>query len=261
MARRLYGPIKRLMDVAVSALLLVLLIPVLAAVGLAVLVTMGRPVLFRQQRPGRNGEPFEMVKFRTMRSGPGDDGDRLTAVGRFLRSTSLDELPELWNVLQGDMSLIGPRPLLMEYLPLYSDRQATRHRVRPGITGLAQVSGRNELPWDERLELDATYVERLSPIIDLRIAGQTIVKVGQRSGISAEGAATMPAFTGSAPRSTSPGTTVPTTTSPVRPSRLAGDGIEIVLPNLNHIDLTDRPRSPGADGGPDPAVSTEGTRP
>jgi lipopolysaccharide/colanic/teichoic acid biosynthesis glycosyltransferase len=163
---------------------------------LAVLVTTGRPVFFRQQRPGRHGRPFELVKFRTMHTGEGSDADRITRVGSFLRSSSLDELPELWNVVRGDMSLVGPRPLLMEYLPLYSPRQATRHRVRPGITGLAQVNGRNLCQWDERLELDARYVENLSLGNDLRILSKTVSQVLRREGISAEGEATMHRFTG-----------------------------------------------------------------
>ncbi len=196
MRGRSYAILKRAMDFCVATLLFVLLTPVMAVTAVAVAISMGRPVLFRQQRPGRNGEPFTLVKFRTMRAGTGDDSARLTSVGRFLRSTSLDEVPALWNVLRGDMSLVGPRPLLTDYLPLYTDRQATRHAVRPGITGLAQVSGRNELPWETRLELDARYVEEQSLVIDLRILGQTVVKVGQRSGISAEGEATMHRFTG-----------------------------------------------------------------
>jgi lipopolysaccharide/colanic/teichoic acid biosynthesis glycosyltransferase len=155
-------------------------------------------VLFRQVRPGLAGQPFELVKFRTMRSGTGSDAERLTSLGRFLRSTSLDELPELWNVLRGDMSLVGPRPLLVEYLDLYSPRQARRHEVRPGITGLAQVAGRNLVGWDERFELDVEYVERRSLGLDLRILWRTAVAVVRREGVTAEGEATMPPFRGSA---------------------------------------------------------------
>ncbi len=188
---------KRALDITVAAAVLVAGLPVMAIVASAVLLTMGRPVLFRQLRPGRNARPFTIAKFRTMHTGDGDDRARLTRLGRFLRSTSLDELPQMWNVLVGDMSLVGPRPLLMEYLPRYSERQARRHEVRPGITGLAQISGRNRTPWDERLELDVKYVEQLSLALDLRILAATFSQVTRRSGISAEGQATMTAFTGS----------------------------------------------------------------
>lgn len=197
MRRRVNAVVKRIIDVVVSAVALIVLSPVLAVTAIAVLVSMGRPVMFRQLRPGRHGKPFVLVKFRTMRTGKGSDADRLTKVGQFLRSTSLDELPELWNVVKGEMSLVGPRPLLMDYLPLYSQRQATRHDVRPGITGLAQVNGRNQLNWDDRLETDAVYVEEQSLIIDLRVIGKTVVKVGKRDGISADGEVTMAAFSGS----------------------------------------------------------------
>lgn len=163
---------------------------------------MGSPVLFRQCRPGRFGRPFYMIKFRTMRDAtdaagrPLPDGERLTAFGRFLRSSSLDELPELWNVLKGDMSLVGPRPLLMEYLPLYSAEQARRHEVRPGVTGWAQVNGRNALTWEEKFRLDVWYVDNRSLWLDLRIIAMTVKKVIRRDGISAAGEATMPKFTG-----------------------------------------------------------------
>lgn len=187
---------KRAFDIVVSGVGLLVLAPVLLFVAALLLVSMGRPVLFRQDRPGLDGELFEIIKFRTMRSGSEPDAERLTRVGLLLRSTSLDELPELWNVLRGDMSLVGPRPLLPEYLPLYSDRQATRHDVRPGLTGLAQVSGRNASTWDERLELDARYVEQCSMALDLRILAETVSAVAGRQGISANGAATMPAFAG-----------------------------------------------------------------
>ena len=193
---------KRLFDITVAILgLTVAAVPLMILVAL-IRLKLGSPVLFRQVRPGLNGRPFMMVKFRTMTDSRGPDGEllpdavRLTRFGRFLRSTSLDELPELWNVLKGDMSLVGPRPLLMEYLPLYSAEQARRHEVRPGITGWAQVNGRNALSWDERFKLDVWYVDHHSLWLDLRILGLTLRKVIQREGISAEGEATMSKFTG-----------------------------------------------------------------
>ncbi|KMS50675.1 sugar transferase [Novosphingobium barchaimii LL02] len=164
---------------------------------------MGRPVLFRQIRPGLHGKPFEMLKFRTMRNAfsangfPLSDAERLTRLGRTLRASSLDELPGLWNVLKGNMSLVGPRPLLMEYLPLYSPKQARRHEVRPGITGWAQVNGRNALSWDEKFALDLWYINNRSFMLDLKILWLTVRKVLVRDGISAAGEATMPKFTGS----------------------------------------------------------------
>ena len=188
---------KRAIDVVVASMVLAVTLPLSLAVAAAVAVTMGRPVLFRQERPGLGGELFELVKFRTMRSGEGSDAERLTRLGRFLRSSSLDELPELWNVVRGEMSLVGPRPLLPQYLALYSRRQARRHEVRPGVTGLAQVSGRNAVDWDERLELDVRYVEQASLGLDLRILWRTVSSVLRREGISADGEATMPVFTGS----------------------------------------------------------------
>lgn len=200
MRRQLYFVLKRVMDVAVAVVALLILSPVLMAVAVAIRVTMGRPVLFRQQRPGLDGRPFMLVKFRTMRDGPGTDADRLTRLGALLRSTSIDELPELWNVIRGEMSLVGPRPLLMSYLARYSPRQARRHEVRPGLTGLAQVSGRNQQTWEERLESDVSYVESQSLVLDLRIMAKTVVQVGKRSGIAAEGEATMAEFTGSGER-------------------------------------------------------------
>jgi lipopolysaccharide/colanic/teichoic acid biosynthesis glycosyltransferase len=163
---------------------------------------LGSPVFFRQVRPGLHGKPFEMVKFRTMTDERGPDGElladalRLTAFGRFLRSTSLDELPELWNVLKGDMSLVGPRPLLMEYIPLYSPEQARRHEVRPGVTGWAQVNGRNALSWEEKFKLDVWYVDHQSIVLDINILWRTVKKVLIRDGISAAGEATMPKFVG-----------------------------------------------------------------
>lgn len=198
--------LKRAFDFTVAALALVLLSPVILATAIAVGVTMGRPVFFRQARPGLHGRPFEMIKFRTMRDAVGANGEpladseRLTSFGRWLRSTSLDELPELWNVVKGEMSLVGPRPLLMQYLPLYSPEQARRHLVRPGVTGWAQINGRNAVGWDQKFELDIRYVETRSFALDLRILALTALRVLRRDGISAAGDATMPAFTGSASR-------------------------------------------------------------
>jgi len=195
---------KRALDVVVALAGLVLVSPVLVATAAGVALSMGRPVLFRQERPGRSGRLFSIVKFRTMSDARGGDGallpdvQRLGRFGRFLRAASLDELPELWNVLTGDMSLVGPRPLLVEYLPLYSDRQARRHDVRPGITGWAQVNGRNALTWEKKFEMDVWYVENLSFGLDLRILWKTLVAVVRRDGISAAGEATMARFTGSA---------------------------------------------------------------
>jgi lipopolysaccharide/colanic/teichoic acid biosynthesis glycosyltransferase len=193
---------KRLIDFLVAAVALVLLSPLFGVLALLVRVKLGSPILFRQVRPGLHGEPFTLVKFRTMRDVPGPagkplpDAERLTPFGAFLRSTSLDELPELWNVLRGEMSLVGPRPLLMAYLPLYSARQARRHEVRPGITGWAQINGRNAISWEEKFEYDVWYVDHHSIAQDLRIIGLTIVEVFRRSGISGEGVATMSAFEG-----------------------------------------------------------------
>lgn len=196
---------KRSMDVLVAGMALVLLALPLLLLGSMVRLKLGSPVLFRQVRPGLYGRPFMMVKFRTMTDERGADDDllpdaqRLTAFGRFLRASSLDELPELWNVLRGEMSLVGPRPLLMEYLPLYSPEQARRHEVRPGITGWAQVNGRNALSWEERFKLDVWYVDHRSLWLDLRILWLTVRKVIVREGISAQGEATMPRFTGNKP--------------------------------------------------------------
>jgi lipopolysaccharide/colanic/teichoic acid biosynthesis glycosyltransferase len=194
---------KRLFDLLVSLVgLLVLAFPLLA-LSFLVRRKLGGPVLFRQVRPGLHGRPFMMVKFRTMTDDRDVDGElmpdalRLNAFGRFLRASSLDELPELWNVLRGEMSLVGPRPLLMEYLPLYSSEQARRHEVRPGITGWAQINGRNAVSWDERFRLDVWYVDHRSFGLDLKILWQTARKVAVREGISAQGEATMPRFTGS----------------------------------------------------------------
>ncbi|MDZ7677415.1 MAG: sugar transferase [Acidimicrobiales bacterium] len=190
---------KRAVDVVGAVIGLVLLWPVMVIVAIAIRVTMGRPVLFRQERAGRSGAPFELLKFRTMREGAGTDAERLTRVGRLLRSTSLDELPQLWNVLRGDMSLVGPRPLYVRYIPLYSDRQRRRLEVRPGITGLAQIEGRNSLDWPQRLELDVRYVESRGLLLDLRIMWRTVAAVVHRDGISGAGTVTMTPFTGTRP--------------------------------------------------------------
>ncbi|MDM8349790.1 sugar transferase [Pseudomonas sp. sp1636] len=194
--------IKRLFDIFASAIGLLLLLPVIAVVAWQIRRKLGSPVLFRQMRPGLKGKPFEMIKFRTMRDAvdaagnPLPDSERMTLFGSFLRSNSLDELPELWNVLKGDMSLVGPRPLLMEYLPLYSPEQYRRHEVRPGVTGWAQINGRNALSWDEKFKLDIWYVDNRSFWLDLKIILLTIKKVVVRDGISADGEATMAKFTG-----------------------------------------------------------------
>ena len=197
---------KRFFDIAISFLAVVLLFPLFAFVALSIRFKLGSPVLFCQNRPGIYGKPFTIFKFRTMtdaRDARGNllpDGERLTRFGRFLRSTSLDELPELFNVLRGDMSLVGPRPLLMAYLPLYSAEQARRHEVRPGITGWAQVNGRNALSWEEKFAMDVWYVDHHSLWLDVKILVLTVRKVLARDGISAAGEATMPPFTGSTGR-------------------------------------------------------------
>lgn len=194
---------KRYIDIFVSAIALILLSPVIAFVAWKISKKLGSPVLFRQVRPGLNGKPFTMIKFRTMRDAVDKNGnslpdsERMTPFGNFLRSTSLDELPELWNVLKGDMSLVGPRPLLMEYLPLYSKEQARRHEVRPGVTGWAQINGRNAISWEEKFKLDVWYVDNQSFWLDVKILFLTVKKVFIRDGISAEGEATMSKFTGS----------------------------------------------------------------
>jgi len=197
--------LKRLTDILLAAAGLIVLAPVMAAVAVAVALALGRPVLFRQVRPGLHGKPFRLIKFRTMLDAVGadgrplDDARRLTRFGRFLRASSLDELPELWNILKGDMSLVGPRPLLMQYLPLYTPEQARRHDVRPGLTGWSQVNGRNVLSWPEKLALDTWYVDHRSFRLDLRILLMTVAKVVSRSGIAAEGSETMPEFRGEGP--------------------------------------------------------------
>lgn len=193
---------KRLFDIVLSSTALLILAPAFAVIALIVRCRMGSPVVFRQARPGLHGKAFEMFKFRTMRDAVGLDGqplsdaERLTPFGRFLRSTSLDELPGLWNVLKGDMSLVGPRPLLMEYLPLYSPEQARRHEVRPGVTGWAQVNGRNAIGWDEKFALDVWYIDHQSVWLDLRIIAMTVLKIVRRDGISAPGSVTMEKFRG-----------------------------------------------------------------
>ena len=195
--------LKRAFDVAASTSALIVLSPVLAITAYKVKKELGSPVLFRQTRPGLHGKPFEMVKFRTMKDATDKEGnalpdsERLTEFGKKLRASSLDELPELWNVLKGDMSLVGPRPLLMEYLPLYSPEQAKRHNVRPGVTGYAQVNGRNSLSWEDKFKLDTWYVEHQSLWLDMKILLKTVKKVIIKDGISAEGEATMTKFTGS----------------------------------------------------------------
>jgi sugar transferase EpsL len=194
---------KRVFDLVVAAAAVALLAPLLLAIVVAVRLCLGKPVFFVQERPGLHGVPFRIVKFRTMRDAvdaqgrPLPDGERLTRLGKFLRSSSLDELPELWNVLRGDMSLVGPRPLLMQYLPLYSAEQARRHEVRPGITGWAQVNGRNAPSWDEKFRLDTWYVEHASFWLDLKIMALTVWTMIRRDGINHEGHATMPVFMGS----------------------------------------------------------------
>ena len=194
--------LKRLLDIIIASIALILLSPLYAFVAYKVKKNLGSPVLFRQVRPGLHGRPFEMIKFRTMKDAvdeqgnPLPDSERLTPFGQMLRSTSLDEMPELWNVIKGDMSIVGPRPLLMEYLPLYSPEQAKRHDVRPGMTGHAQVNGRNAIGWEEKFKLDTWYVENQSIWLDFKIMFKTVHKVLAKDDISAEGEATMTKFTG-----------------------------------------------------------------
>lgn len=193
---------KRLLDLALTVPALIVVSPLIALLALLVRLSLGTPVLFRHARPGLGGRPFTLLKLRTMTDATDGEGrllpdaERLTGLGRWLRRTSLDELPELWNVVRGDLSLVGPRPLLMEYLPLYSPRQARRHQVRPGITGWAQVHGRNAVSWPEKLALDVEYVERCSLRLDLSILARTVALVIKGEGVSAEGHATMPRFRG-----------------------------------------------------------------
>ena len=194
--------LKRFLDIIIASIALMLLSPLYAFVAYKVKKNLGSPVLFRQVRPGLHGRPFEMIKFRTMKDAidangqPLPDSERLTPFGRMLRSSSLDEMPELWNVIKGDMSIVGPRPLLMEYLPLYSPEQAKRHEVRPGMTGYAQVNGRNAIGWEEKFKLDTWYVENQSIWLDFKIMLKTVKKVLAKDDISAEGEATMSKFTG-----------------------------------------------------------------
>ncbi len=196
------SPIKRLTDLIVASLALVLLAPVFAAVALAIYLALGRPVLFLQVRPGYRARPFTIYKFRTMREHrridgePLPDAERLTGLGRFLRQTSLDELPQLWNVIRGDLSLVGPRPLLMQYLPLYSPEQTRRHEVRPGITGWAQVNGRNAIGWEEKFRHDVWYVDQWSFGLDVKILALTLIKVVRCEEISERGAETITPFRG-----------------------------------------------------------------
>lgn len=194
--------LKRLFDLITSTVALIVLGPVFLLIAYKVQKNLGSPIFFRQVRPGLDGKPFEMIKFRTMKDAVDKNGnllpdnERLTKFGKKLRATSLDELPELWNVLKGDMSIVGPRPLLMEYLPLYNAEQAKRHNVRPGITGYAQVNGRNSLSWEDKFKLDTWYVNNQSFLLDIKILLQTVKKVIVKDGISAEGEATMTKFTG-----------------------------------------------------------------
>ena len=194
--------LKRLLDIIIASTALILLAPLYAFVAYKVKKNLGSPVLFRQVRPGLHGKAFEMIKFRTMKDAvdangqPLPDSERLTAFGKMLRSTSLDERPELWNVIKGEMSIVGPRPLLTEYLPLYNQEQAKRHNVRPGMTGHAQVNGRNAIGWEEKFKLDTWYVEHQSTLLDFKIMFKTVHKVLAKDDISAEGEATMTRFTG-----------------------------------------------------------------
>ncbi|KXG81463.1 sugar transferase [Pseudomonas mosselii] len=193
---------KRLVDIVLALLGLLVLAPVILFVAMAIRRRLGSPVIFSQVRPGLHGKPFKMVKFRTMRDAfdadgnPLPDAQRMTPFGKFLRASSLDELPELWNVLKGDMSLVGPRPLLMEYLPLYSPEQYRRHEVRPGISGWAQVNGRNALSWEDKFDLDVWYVDNRSLLLDFKIIFLTLKKVVIREGINGAGEVTMSKFTG-----------------------------------------------------------------
>jgi lipopolysaccharide/colanic/teichoic acid biosynthesis glycosyltransferase len=198
--------VKRALDLVVAGVALVVASPLLVVTAAAVRLRLGSPVLFTQERPGRGGRPFRLVKLRTMRNAVGSDGQplpddqRLTRLGRFLRSTSLDELPQLWNVLKGDVSLVGPRPLLMRYLPRYTPEQARRHEVLPGITGWAQVNGRNAITWEQKFALDVWYVDHWSLALDVKILVLTILLVFQRKGIAKKGHATMPEFMGNPER-------------------------------------------------------------
>lgn len=194
--------LKRIFDVTISSLVLLFGLPILLVLSLMIWVWLGSPIFFVQVRPGQAARPFHMIKFRTMKDAfdsegnPLPDDHRMTTFGQFLRSTSLDELPELWNVLKGDMSLVGPRPLLMEYLPLYSEEQYRRHKVRPGVTGWAQINGRNAISWEEKFKLDVWYVDNRTFWLDLKVLFLTVKKVLARDGVSGEGDVTMSKFTG-----------------------------------------------------------------
>jgi sugar transferase EpsL len=199
-ARQPLASMKRILDLSASSVLLIVFAPVMILIAVAIAIRLGRPVIFRQVRPGLSGKPFTLFKFRTMRaaaptdSQPLPDSDRLTPLGRWLRRASLDELPQLWNVLKGDMSLVGPRPLLMDYLPYYTPEQTRRYEVRPGLTGWAQVNGRNAVSWQQRLALDVWYVDHRSLRLDVKILWLTLIRVIRRSDVSATGHATMPRF-------------------------------------------------------------------
>jgi sugar transferase EpsL len=199
----MYPVVKRCIDIVVAGLGLIVLSPILVVITVVIWIQMGWPIMFHQMRPGLNGQVFRMYKFRTMSNKRDEEGNllpdeqRLTSLGKFLRKTSLDELPELFNVLKGDMSLVGPRPLLMQYLERYTPEQARRHEVKPGITGWAQVNGRNAISWEDKFELDVWYIDNQSLWLDFKILLKTVVKVFKREGISAEGEATMPEFMGS----------------------------------------------------------------
>ena len=194
--------VKRLFDIVVSAIALLVFLPLILILIVLVRIKLGSPVFFTQTRPGKDGKPFQMVKFRSMTTAKDADGNllpddqRLPKFGKLLRSTSLDELPELWNVLKGDMSLVGPRPLLMQYLDRYTPEQRRRHEVRPGITGWAQVNGRNNVPWEERFKMDVWYVDNHNRLLDIKILWMTVLKVVKRSDVSQEGHATMTEFMG-----------------------------------------------------------------
>lgn len=195
-----YG--KRMIDIILSLLAFIVLFPLLLIIGVLVYFKLGSPILFTQERPGKDEEIFKLYKFRTMTDGTDEDGKllpdsvRLTKFGKFLRSTSLDELPELWNILIGDMSIVGPRPLLVEYLPLYNEQQKRRHEVRPGLTGYAQVNGRNAISWDDKFRYDVSYVDNITLISDTMIVFKTVKQVLARDGINSDTSATMEAFTG-----------------------------------------------------------------
>jgi len=199
-----YPVLKRIIDVLVSVVVLIVALPVLMVASILIYLYMGKPVLFRQSRPGYNEKPFTLIKFRTMldaydkNGNPLPDHSRLTRLGSVLRKTSLDELPQLWNVLKGEMSLVGPRPLFTKYLPFYTDRERKRHLVKPGITGLAQINGRNLLTWEDRLELDVQYVEKQSLLLDMNILFTTLVKVIKREGIAESAIADLSDYRGNA---------------------------------------------------------------